>query len=152
LSILSTSNNSMPRATKIKQNLCAQAALAQSSRHSTLQNITQPSAASISSSLSTPAVSPAPPETPNCFSDEENDEEQEAFEIVDLHIPDVHGDPSPESLQDEEGYQTDDDLSELEDDELEKSLEKQREGESEEIGQDAFHTTLMRDVSQKEWK
>ena len=148
LSILSTSNNTMPRATKTKQNLRAQAALARSSRHSTLQNITQPSAASISSPLSTPAVSPAPPETPNCLSDEENDE---AVEIVDLHIPDVHGHPSPESLEDEEGYHTDDDLSELEDDELEKSLEKQREGESEENGQDAFHT-LMRDVSQKEWK
>ncbi len=131
--------------------LRAQAALARSSRHSTLQNTTQPSATSISSPFSTPAVSPAPPETPNCLSDEENDDEQEAVEIVDLHIPDVDGDPSQESLEDEEGYHTNDDLSELEDDELEKSLEKQREGESDEINEDVFHT-LMRDVSQKEWK
>jgi len=127
----------MPRATKNKQNLRAQAALARSSRHSTLQNTTQPSATSISSPFSTPAVSPAPPETPNCLSDEENDDEQEAVEIVDLHIPDVDGDPSQESLEDEEGYHTNDDLSELEDDELEKSLEKQREGESDEINEDA---------------
>jgi len=141
----------MPHVSKAKQNLHAQAALAWSSRNSTLQNITQPSTASISSPLSTPALSPAPPDTPNGLLGEESDDEQETFEIVDLPIPDVHGDPSPESLEDEEGYHTDDDLSELEDDELEKSLERQREDESEEIGQDVFHT-LMRDVSQKEWK
>ena len=141
----------MPRVSKAKQNLRAQAALARSSRNSTLQNITQPSTASICSPLSTPALFPAPPDTPNGLLGEESDDEQETFEIVDLPIPDVHGDPSPESLEDKEGYHTDDDLSELEDDELEKSLERQREDESEEIGQDVFHT-LMRDVSQKEWK
>jgi len=153
LSILSTSNNTMPRVSKAKQNLRAQAALARSSRNSTQQNISQPSAASISrfsTPLSTPAVSPAPSDKPNGLLGEEIDGEQETFEIVDLPIPDVHGDPSSEFLEDEDGYHTDDDLSELEDNELEKSLERQREGERE-IGQDAFHT-LMRDVGQKEWK
>ena len=128
----------MPRITKAKQNLRAQAALARSSRNSTLQNITQPSAVSISSPLSTPAVSPAPPDTPNGLLGEESDDEQETFEIVDpvTIVPDVHGEPSLESLEDEEGYHTDDDLSELEDDELEKSLKRQREGERQETGQD----------------
>ena len=40
-----------------------------------------------------------------------------------MHLPDTSEDL-------EEGYHTDDDLSELEDGELEESLEKQREGES----------------------
>lgn len=62
-----------------------------------------------------------------------------------MHLPDL----SPESPEEEDGYHTDDDLSELEDDELEKSLKKQREGESQpviEMGQktrNIFHT-LMR--------
>ena len=83
------------------------------------------------------------------------------MENIYLYLPDIHvfepEDSIPESLEEEDGYHTDDDLSELEDDELEKSLKKQRVSESEpviEIGQetrDVFHT-LMRDVSQKEWK
>jgi hypothetical protein len=94
----------MPRVSKAKQNLCAQAALARSSRNSTQQNISQPSAASISrfsTPLSTPAVSPAPSDKPNGLLGEEIDDEQETFEIVDLPIPDVHGDPSSEFLEDE---------------------------------------------------
>ena len=73
--------------------------------------------------MSTPAVSPAPSDKPNGILGEEIDDEQERFEIVDLPIPDVliHGDPSSEFLEDEDGYHTDDDLSELEDIELESS-------------------------------
>ena len=58
--------------------------------------------------------------------------------------------------QEEEGYHTNDNISELEDNELKKGLTKWREEESElvaEIDQEAkniFHT-LMRDVNQKEW-
>jgi hypothetical protein len=86
--------------------------------------------------LSTPAVSPAPPDRANGLLGEEG--EQKTFETVDLPLP---------GLEDEDGYHTDDDLSELEGGELEESLKRQREDES----QDVFHT-LMRDVSQKEWK
>ena len=150
----------MPRITKSKQNLQAQAALARSSRNSsTSRNITQPSSQSSGpSSHPTPAVSPAPPDTPDVLSNEESDV-QRTLENLYLYLPDIHvfEDSIPESLEEEDGYHTDDDLSELEDDELEKSLKKQRVSESEpviEIGQETrnvFHT-LMRDVSQKEWK
>jgi hypothetical protein len=101
----------------------------------------------------TSTASPTPPDTPNILSDEESNDVQKTFENVYLHLPDL----SPESPEEEDGYHTDDDLSESEDDELEKSLKKQREGESQpviEMGQktrNIFHT-LMRDVSQKEWK
>ena len=36
-----------------------------------------------------------------------------------------------ETLEEEEGYHTDDDLSEMEDEELQESLKKQKEGEGE---------------------
>src|SRR5882762_9390496 len=144
----------MPCITKSKQNLQAQAALARSSRNSsTSRNITRPSTPSQPSGPPTPAVSPTPPDRTDILSDEESNDVQETFENVYLHLPDL----SPESPEEEDGYHTDDDLSELEDDELEKSLKKQREGESQpvtEIGQktrNIFHT-LMRDVTQKEWK
>ena len=150
----------MPRITKSKQNLQAQAALARSSRNSsTSRNITQLSSQSSGpSSHPTPAVSPTPPDTPDVLSNEESDV-QRTLENLYLYLPDIHvfEDSIPESLEEEDGYHTDDDLSELEDDELEKSLKKQRVSEREpviEIGQETrnvFHT-LMRDVSQKEWK
>src|SRR6267154_6850072 len=150
----------MPRITKSKQNLQAQAALAQSSRNpSTSQNITQPSSQpSGPSSHPTPAVSPTPPDTPDVLSDEESDVPQ-TLENLYLYLPDIHVFENliPEFPEQEDGYCTDDDLSELEDDELEKSLKKQRVSESElliEIGEETrnvFHT-LMRDVSQTEWK
>ena len=109
------------------------------------------------SSHPTLAVSPTPPDTPDVLSDEESDVQQ-TLENLYLYLPDIHvfEDLIPKSLEEEDGYGTDDDLSELEDDELEKSLKKQRVSESElviEIGQETrnvFHT-LMRDVSQKEW-
>lgn len=76
------------------------------------------------------------------------------------YLPDIHiftDNPSPESQEEEEGYRTDDDLSELEDDKLEESLKQQREGESgsvrdvDEETRNVFHT-LMRDVDEKIWK
>ena len=132
----------MPRITKSKQNLQAQAALAQSSRNpSTSQNITQPSSQSSGpSSHPTPAVSPTPPDTPDVLSDEESDVQQTSENLY-LYLPDIHvfEDLIPEFPEEEDGYRTDDDLSELEDDELEKSLKKQRVIESElvtEIGEE----------------
>ena len=152
----------MPHITKSMQNLWAQAALAWSSRNSsTSRNITQPSTPSqisIFSAQTTPAVSPIPPDTQDVNSDEESNEVQEISEESYLYVPDIHiftKDLSPEALEEEEGYNTDDDLSEMEDEELEESLKKQKEGEGEpamEIAQetrDTFHT-LMRDVSQRE--
>jgi hypothetical protein len=154
----------MPRVTKSKLNLRAQAALARSSRNlSTSRNTTRPSTPSHSSGPSThttPAVSPSPLNTPDVVSDEENDEIQENHENVYQYLPDIHifnENPNLESPEEEEGYHTDDDLSELEDDELEESLKQQREGENEssrDMDQDTrnvFHT-LMRDVSEKQWK
>jgi hypothetical protein len=149
----------MPRITKSKQNLQAQAAHARSSRNSSTSRITQPSSQSSGpSSHPTPAVSPTPPDTPDVLSDEESDV-QRTLENLYLYLPDIHVFENliPESPEEEDGYRTDDDLSELEDDELEKSLKKQRVSESEpviEIDQETrnvFHT-LMRDVSRKEWK
>jgi len=108
----------------------------------------------------TPAASTSPLNTPDVVSDEENDEIQENYENVYQYLPNVHifnENPNPESLKKEEGYHTDDDLSELEDDKLEESLKQQREGEDEsskDMDQDTrnvFHT-LMRDVSTKQWK
>src|SRR6202040_3194763 len=150
----------MSRITKSKQNLQAQAALARSSRNSsTSRNTNQPSSQSSGpSSHPTPAVSPAPTDTPDVLSDEESDV-QRTSENLYLYLPDIHvfEDLIPESPEEEEGYHTDDDLSELEDDELEESLKQQREGENEsskDMDQDTrnvFHT-LMRDVSEKQWK
>ena len=62
-----------------------------------------------------------------------------------------------ELLEEEEGYQTDDDLSELEDDELQESLRKKKEGESDAVRdmnqetRNAFHI-LLRDLTSKDWK
>ena len=117
-----------------------------------------PSQASILSAQTTPAVSPTPPDTLDVNSDEESNKVQEISEESYLYLPDIHifaEDISPETLEEEEGYHTDD-LSEMEDEEFQESLKKQKAGEGEpaiEIAQetrDAF-CTLMRDVSQKEW-
>lgn len=100
----------------------------------------------------TPAVSPAP----DVLSDEESDKVQEN---IYLHLPDtVHvftEDLNSESLG-EEGYHTNDNISELEDNELKKGLTKWREKECElvaEIDQEVRNIfyTLMRDVNWKEW-
>lgn len=104
-------------------------------------------------------MSPVPPDTPNIHSDDERDENGEISDDVYLHLPDIHiftENANPESLEDEEGYHTDDNMSELEDDELEESLKKQKEGDVEPVRDvdtvtgDMF-CTLMRDVSEKEW-
>ena len=104
----------------------------------------------------TPAFSPAPLSTPYIISDEENEIQENIYDLPDTHIP--NDNQSPESsLEEEEGYHTDDDLSELEDDELEESLKQQREEEHKSVKdmnlgtRNVFHT-LMRDVSQKQWK
>ena len=154
----------MPHVTKSKLNLRVQAALARSSRNSsTSRNTTRPTTPSHSlgpSTHTTLAVSPSPLNAPDVVSDEENDEIQENHENVYQYLPDIHifnENPKPESPEEEEGYHTDDDLSELEDDKLEESLKQQREGENESsnnMDQDTrnvFHT-LMRDVSKKQWK
>jgi len=139
----------MPRPSKSKQNLQAQAALARCSRSSS--NITSQSstasALSSESSPSAPAVSPTPSlNTPDVIVVGESNDIQKTFENECLHLPDIPEDP-------EEGYHTNDDLSELEDEELEESLKKQREGESEQVIENLnVFDTLMRGVNQKEWK
>ena len=69
-----------------------------------------------------------------------------------MHLPDTNA-PDPEPLEDDEGYHTDDDLSELEGDELQESLKKQEEGESEAVkeSRNVFHV-LLRDLTSKDWK
>ena len=143
---------------KFKQSLWAQAALARSSRNlSPSQNTNGHSTPLHSSrpSTNTPiAFSPAPLSTPYIISDEENEIQENIYDLPDTHIP--NDDQSPESSleEEEEGYHTDDDLSELEDDELEESLKQQREEEHKSVKdmnlgtRNVFHT-LMRDVSQK---
>jgi hypothetical protein len=106
----------MPRPSKSKQNLRAQAAscscpvLLGCSRSSS--NITQSltaSALSSESSPSAPAVSPTPLlHTPDVVVVGESNDIQKTFENECLHLPDTPEDP-------EEGYHTDDDFSELED-------------------------------------
>ena len=106
----------------------------------------------------TPAFSPAPLSTPYIISDEENEIQENIYDLPDTHIP--NDDQSPESSleeEEEEGYHADDDLSKLEGDELEESLKQQREEEHKSVKdmnlgtRNVFHT-LMRDVSQKQWK
>ena len=136
----------MPPPSKFKKRLQAQAALARCSRTSLAQSATP--SESIPTSPSSPTVFTTPSNTPDAVFEEESN--QETFENVCLHLPDTHdGPPEPE----EDGYHTDDDLSELEDEELEESLKKQREGEIEHVRviQDVFDT-LMREVNEKEWK
>ena len=151
----------MARTSKFKQSLRAQAALARSSRNLSPSRNTNghstPLHSSRPSTNTTPAFSPAPLSTPYIISDEENEIQENIYDLPDTHIP--NDDQSPESSleEEEEGYHTDDDLSKLEDDELEESLKQQREEEHKSVKdmnlgtRNVFHT-LMRDVSQKQWK
>ena len=150
----------MAHTSKFKQSLWAQAALARSSRNlSPSQNTnghSTPLHSSKPSTNTTPAVSPFPLSTPYITSDEENEIQENIYDLPDTHIP--NDDQSPElSLEEEEDYHTDDDLSKLEDDELEESLKQQREEEHKSVKnmdlgtRNMFHT-LMRDVSQKQWE
>ena len=89
-----------------------------------------------SSTATTPAASPAPSDSTGNCSDEENNEIKEIHEDTYLHLPDIHifsNDPITEDPDDNDGYHTDDILEELEDSELEESLERQKEGETEEV-------------------
>ena len=83
------------------------------------------------------------------------DEDGASSEDIYLHLPDIHifaEDATPESLEDNDGYHTNDDMSELEDDELEDSVRKQKDDEvklAKDIDPETktiFHT-LVRDVS-----
>ena len=103
----------MPCLSKSKQKLRAQAALAQTSRTA---STTQCSTPSVSTSPPAAAASPTPSNTPG-VTDEESNDVQKTFKNVCLHLPDSH-----EGL--EEGYHTDDDLLELEDEKLEESLKR----------------------------
>jgi hypothetical protein len=142
----------MPPPSKFKKNLRAQAALARYSKTLKASNTQSPTPSESvpTSSPSSPTVCTAPSNTPDTvFGEESNDSDvQETFENVCLHLPDTHEGPAGE-----DGYHSDDDLSELEDEELEESLKKQREGEIEQLQatQDVFDT-LMRKVNKKEWK
>ena len=145
---------------KTKQAALARAALARSSRHSSSSlNNTRPSTPSQLSKHSphlTPAISPTPPDTPAAVSEDEDQANEEISEGVFEHLTDTDA-PDVELLEEEEGYHTDDDLSELEDDELQESLRKQKEGESDAVRdmnqetRNTFHI-LLRDLTSEDWK
>jgi hypothetical protein len=147
---LITTYITMPPPSKFKKKLRAQAALARCSRTSLASKASAQSTTlskSFCTSSSSPTVTTTPSNTPDAAFDEEKESNQETFENVCLHLPDT------QEGSEEDGYHTDDDLSELEDEELEESLKKQREGEIEQVRviQDVFDT-LMREVDKKEWK
>jgi len=76
---------------------------------------------------------------------------------MDNHSPDAWIYKTPESNWTDDGYGTDDDLSELEGDELEESLIRQKELKEELVQKydkgtkDAFHTLMWR-IQPQEWK
>ena len=150
----------MPRPSKFKKNLRAQASHARSRTSLALaSNAQSPTPShSIPNSESPPSPNTLCTTPSNTLdpvfgedSGESNDPDSDVQEILENvscpHLPDTHEGPE------EDGYHTDDDLSELEDEELEESLKKQREGEIEQVQatQDMFDT-LMRDIDKKEWK
>ena len=121
---------------QIQAKLQAQAALAWTSRTaSTTQCLTS----SVSTSPSAAIASLTPSNTPGVV-DEESNDVQKTFKNVCLHLLDSHECPE------EEGYHTDDDLSELENKDLEESLKRQREGESGQVILDVFDI-LIRGVN-----
>ena len=94
------------------------------------------------------------------LSDDSSDGGIEETSPIDNHSPDgpeVWIYETPESDWTDDGYGTDDDLSELEGDELEESLMRQKELEEELVRKDdkgtkdAFHT-LMQCIQPQEWK
>ena len=150
----------MPCPSKSKQDLRAQAALARSSRASSRnsKNPTWPSTPHLEIDISpatsvapTPPMSPAPPELSANFSEEENDGFDEVLAPEEGDSPD--GMVVPKKAQsacpnDDDGYGTWDDMSELEDEGLKDSLLRQKVVEDElnlEIGKgdrNAFHTLM----------
>ena len=149
----------MPPPSKFKKKLQAQAALARCSRTSVTSLASESKSSAQSATLSEPFhtssssptanTTPSTGNTPDAVFDREKEgnQDSETFENVCLHLPDT------QEGSEEDGYHTDDDLSELEDEELEESLKKQREGEIEQVRviHDVFDT-LMREVDKKEWK
>ena len=155
---------------KAKKQLFAKAALARSSRASSgSRHSTRPSTPllGLEDDLSpgpfvpsTPSMSPMPPD-PSDVSSDGGIEERSTYSLpMDNHSPDgpeVWIYETPESDWTDNGYGTDDDLSELEGDELEESLMRQKELEEVSVQKDdkgtkdAFHT-LMRRIQPQEWK
>jgi hypothetical protein len=98
-------------------------------------------------------MSPMPPDPSDVFSDEES----EGFEEIEIKITAPEDSDSPneqiateksiwESPEDEDGHRSEDDLSELEGEELEESLLRQKQTE------DGLMEHLMRSIGAKEWK
>ena len=103
-------------------------------------------------SLNIPSIQPLQSlqplqDTPAAVSKDKDEANEEISEGVFEHLTDTDA-PDVELLEEEEGYHTDDDLSELEDDELQESLRKQKEGESDAVRdmnqeiRNAFHILL----------
>lgn len=152
----------MPRPSNTKNNARARAALARSSRTSPIssRNSTRPStpyrddeSSVLTSANNTPPMSPMPPDPSDVFSDEES----EGFEEIEIKITAPEDSDLPnelitteksiwESPEDEDGYRSEDDLSELEGEELEESLLRQKQAE------DGLMEHLMRSIGAKEWK
>ena len=156
----------MGRNSKAKKQLLAKAALARSSRASSgSRHSTRPSTPLIGledtlspgpSVSSTPSMSPMLPD----MSDDSSDGGIEETSPIDSHSPDgpeVWIYETPESDWTDDGYGTDDDLSELEGDKLEESLMRQKELEEELVQKDdkgtkdVFHT-LMQHIQPQQWK
>ena len=143
------------------KHLLAQVALARSSRASSgSRHSTWPSTPLIGleddlslgpSVPSTPSMSPMPPDSSNVSSDGGIEEYSSPMDNHSPDGPEVWIYETPESDWTDDGYGTDDGLSELEGDELEESLMKQKEMEEELVqkddkgAKDAFHT-LMRHI------
>lgn len=98
-------------------------------------------------------MSPIPPDPSDVFSDEES----EGLEEIQIKVTAPEDSDSPdeqtttkkliwESPEDENGYGSEDDLSELEGEELEESLLRQKQAE------DELMEHLMRSIGAKEWK
>ena len=137
----------MPRPSKAKQNVRARAALARSSRTSSRssRNSNWPStpyrndeSSVLTSAANTPPMSPMPPNPSDVFSAEESED----FEEIEIKITAPEDSDSPneqittekstwESPEDEDGYGSEDDLSEFEGEELEESLLRQKQAEDE---------------------
>jgi hypothetical protein len=98
-------------------------------------------------------MSPIPPDP----SDLSSEERSVYSSPLDDHSSDVWIYETPESDWTDDGYGTDDDMSELKGDKLEESLMRQKKLEEESVQKDdgetkdAFHT-LMRHIQPQEWK
>lgn len=148
----------MPRGTNKSLHLRAQAALARSARSSS-QNSRDPvddGASSIPSANSTPPMSPMPSEPSDDFHDIDNDGFEEIPAREEGQASETHKGPEDteeDAEEDEDGYRTWDDMSELEGDELKDSLERQKAVETEQ-GEEAFESAfklLMEGNTAEKW-